>query len=119
MKLVVHKMKERVEVFVAPLAMMMVLLVLVMAMLVVMVVMVVVMVMLVMVMVTLVVVLIKHSCLWCNDDCDGSPICRPGRRLCLKMTITVTLNHSQWRAPNMGIQLQAHHSCALLFAAYL
>ena len=108
MKLVVHKMKERVEVFVAPLAMMMVLLVLVMAMLVVMVVMVMVM-----------VVLIKHSCLWCNDDCDGSPICRPGRRLCLKMTITVTLNHSQWRAPNMGIQLQAHHSCALLFAAYL
>ena len=103
MKLVVHKMKERVEVFVAPLAMMMVLLVLVMAMLVVM----------------LVVVLIKHSCLCCNDDCDGSPICRPGRRLCLKITITVTLNHSQWRAPNMGIQLQAHHSCALLFAAYL
>ena len=101
-------MKERVEVFVAPLAMMMVLLVLVMAMLVVMVVMVMVM-----------VVLIKHSCLWCNDDCDGSPICRPGRRLCSKMTITVTLNHSQWRAPNMGIQLQAHHSCALLFAAYL
>ena len=110
MKLVVHKMKERVEVFVAPLAMMMVLLVLVMAMLVVMVVMAMAMVM---------VVLIKHSCLWCNDDCDGSPICRPGRRLCLKMTITVTLNHSQWRAPNMGIQLQAHHSCALLFAAYL
>ena len=105
MKLVVHKMKERVEVFVAPLAMMMVLLVLVMAMLV--------------VMVMVMVVLIKHSCLWCNDDCDGSPICRPGRRLCLKMTITVTLNHSQWRAPNMGIQLQAHHSCALLFAAYL
>ena len=105
MKLVVHKMKERVEVFVAPLAMMMVLLVLVMAMLV--------------VMVMVMVVLIKHSCLWCNDDCDGSPICRPGRRLCLKMTITVTLNHSQWRAPNMGIQLKAHHSCALLFAAYL
>ena len=46
MKLVVHKMKERVEVFVAPLTMMMVLLVLVRVMLVVGVVM---------------VVLIKHS----------------------------------------------------------